>query len=473
MKNQFYQNIGILILINLLIKPLYIFGIDAEVQNQIGDSAYGLYFALFNFLFIFQWILDPGIQNYNSQALSKDRSQLSALIQTTLVAKSITAIIYIMVIGLASCLFFGWHLAPIVILMIITSILTSFCVFLRSHFSAMGHYITDSLLSSIDKLLLVIVLGYILYWSNFDMSILWFVQVQCSVLLVSLIVIGICFTQKFGIPKLNLNLESILSLLKTAYPFAMVFILMSLYNRLDGVMLKFLVDDDSVSAGIYASGFRIYDALNMIGYLFATLLLPMYAHTMQSKEQLHRLYDESLRLMITIAVIVSIGLFYFGGDILDLIYDHSGQEHYEVLKMLSLSFFSVSLSYIFGTMIAASAKLKIFNILLTAGVILNFGLNLYLIPIYLAEGAAIATLITQSLLLLGQIILVHRRFAFNIDYKMIGQLISIILVTIISFTLVKTYLPIHFLFQGIISGIISLAYILALKFLRLDVIKTT
>ena len=53
MQKKFLTNLGFLLLVNLLIKPFYILGIDAEVQNAASGGEYGLYFALFNFTFLF------------------------------------------------------------------------------------------------------------------------------------------------------------------------------------------------------------------------------------------------------------------------------------------------------------------------------------------------------------------------------------------------------------------------------------
>ena len=51
---------------------------------------------------------------------------------------------------------------------------------------------------------------------------------------------------------------------------------------------------------------------------------------------------------------------------------------------------------IFGTFLTAKGDLRFLNILSIGGIVLNFGLNYALIPTYGAEGAAIATLGTQS-----------------------------------------------------------------------------
>ena len=76
MNREFLLNISFLILINVIIKPFYILAIEVNVQNSVGPEAYGSYFALFNFCFLFQIINDLGIQNYNSRNIAQNHNQL-------------------------------------------------------------------------------------------------------------------------------------------------------------------------------------------------------------------------------------------------------------------------------------------------------------------------------------------------------------------------------------------------------------
>ena len=71
MQRDFLFNILLLVLINVLIKPFFIFGIDLNVQNQAAAGAYGLYFALLNWTFLFQILNDFGLQNFNSRLVSQ------------------------------------------------------------------------------------------------------------------------------------------------------------------------------------------------------------------------------------------------------------------------------------------------------------------------------------------------------------------------------------------------------------------
>ena len=57
---------------DFLIKPFWIFGIDRTVQNMIGTEQYGLYYALFNFSFLFNIFLDLGITNFNNRNISQN-----------------------------------------------------------------------------------------------------------------------------------------------------------------------------------------------------------------------------------------------------------------------------------------------------------------------------------------------------------------------------------------------------------------
>jgi len=46
MKRKFITNLALVIFLNLLVKPFWIFGIDRTVQNVVGAESYGLYFSL-------------------------------------------------------------------------------------------------------------------------------------------------------------------------------------------------------------------------------------------------------------------------------------------------------------------------------------------------------------------------------------------------------------------------------------------
>ena len=70
LKREFVLNLLLLVFINLLIKPAFIFGIDLGVQNRAGEQ-YGMYFALLNLAYLFQILNDFGIQSFNNRHISQ------------------------------------------------------------------------------------------------------------------------------------------------------------------------------------------------------------------------------------------------------------------------------------------------------------------------------------------------------------------------------------------------------------------
>ena len=71
MKTALLRPVLLLIGLNMVIKPLWIIGIDRQVQLLEGPEVYGRFFALFQLSLMFHVILDAGIQTFLSQQKGK------------------------------------------------------------------------------------------------------------------------------------------------------------------------------------------------------------------------------------------------------------------------------------------------------------------------------------------------------------------------------------------------------------------
>ena len=56
-KKKFIFDLAILLILNLLIKPFWILGIEPNVQIKVGDISYGEFAALFNFSLLMNILL--------------------------------------------------------------------------------------------------------------------------------------------------------------------------------------------------------------------------------------------------------------------------------------------------------------------------------------------------------------------------------------------------------------------------------
>ena len=153
MKKAFFINIVILLAANLMIKPLYVFGIDRTVQNIVGSEVYGIYITLFSLTMLFQIVSDFGIRYLNNRDIAQHQQLFKKYFSNLLVLKGIQAVAFTGVCYLTA-FFLGYnqYYVSLLSIMIISQLLTDFVLYLRSSVSGLQYYLQDSLLSISDKL---------------------------------------------------------------------------------------------------------------------------------------------------------------------------------------------------------------------------------------------------------------------------------------------------------------------------------
>ena len=399
MKQKFISNLFLVIALNILIKPLYIFGIDRTVQNLVGPASYGLFFALFNFTYLFQMLNDFGIQNFNHSVFSKHPKLMSKYLPKIVSAKLILGVLYItLVLVFAFTIGYKALLFPLLMLITCNHILTSFLLYFRTSLSANGYYRIDSWLSVADKFIMIFLVGYLIWFTDYSLfRIEWFVYAQSVSLFFSILIACILIRMRLKIKSFRFTWDFpfMIWLLKKTIPYALVLLLMTMYTRMDAVMIERILVDGKKEAGIYAAAFRILDAVNMFGILFAGLLLPMFAKLIRKGQSVDGLVKTGFSLIWTIAVVVIAISWFWGQEIMPLLYDGANPYWGKVYSLLMISYLAFSASYIYGTLLTANESIAKMNYVFVGGVILNLVLNIIFILEWKAWGAALATVITQ------------------------------------------------------------------------------
>lgn len=471
MKREFLINILFLLTINLLIKPFYIFGIDRTVQNTVPPGDYGLYFALFNFTFLLQIINDFGIQNFNNRNIAQHHQLLDKYFPNILILKGLLGIGYFLVVFIAAGVFgYESKYFPLIGCIAFNQILLSLTLFFRSNISGLSRYRTDSIISVTDKLLLIIICSILLWVDPFKhhFQIEWFIYAQTVSL--GLTALLAFFIVKSHIQQLRFRFRPgfLWLILRNSYPYALVIFLMTAYTRIDGVMLERILSNGQIEADIYASAYRLLDASNMFGFLFAGLLLPMFAKMIKEKQALGSLIRFSLQFILAGAIALAVATYWFQEEIMVLLYDDGNAYSGRILGWLILSFVAISGSYIYGTLLTANGSLMKMNRIFVIGVIFNIGLNLWLIPVYKAWGAAIATCFTQFFVFFAQVLLAKKELKLENNYQIILRVVVYtFLCNLIAFGLYTSTLEQWFVkFLLCMGASIALAFLLKLLDLK-------
>ncbi len=471
MNREFLLNLLFLLAVNLLIKPFYLFGIDRGVQNAVEPGQYGLYFALFNATFLFQVINDLGIQYHNNRSIAQHARLLRRYYPNILVLKALLGFFYLLVVGL-----FAWlagydrALAPMIALLAINQMLVSFIQYMRSNLSGLGLYRTDSFLSVFDRLLLIGVCGLLLWHPAFAgrFEIQWFVWAQTATLLcTALLAIGLLH-RRSGWPAIRWRPGMLVLILRRSAPFALLVFLMSIYTRIDGIMVERMMPSGSLEADWYASAFRLLDAGNLLGLLFAGLLFPMFARLLRQGESPQALTRLSMRLIWGASVTLAAGLTAVRAPVMRALYDNGSAYSGDILGFLMLSYIAMSGSYIFGTLLGAAGQMRQLNRLAGAGIVVNVALNLLLIPKYMALGAAAATCFTQTAVWVGQVGLAERHLGLRLGPRLLLRMLLFLALVYGAAWAGATYLPGHWAIKLSASIVLGGCLALIMGLLRIS-----
>jgi len=461
MNRQFSLNIALLLGINGLIKPLYLFGIDRTIQNILPEGDYGLYFTFFNLSFILSIINDPGIQNFNTTFIAGKKHLLQKTFTSAVQVRTLSGILFLFSILLAG-FFLGYHFNDLLLLFLVAfnHCLASLSLFFRSNLSAIGYFSLDSILSGLDKFLMILLLGLFLLNPQLQshLNIYWFVALQgCAFLTTLLIALFILIkkTSPLGWPNWKISY----SLLRKSFPYALVVFLMLAYTRIDAIMIERMLPLGKIEAGYYAAGYRLLDAANAIGFLFASLLLPMFAQIHNQKKPLTPLIGFSLNHIIALSGWVSMILITYRGPIIQLLYPSIHPSVPIILMYLMFTFICLAIGYIFGTLLTATGNIHKMNGLFALAALINISLNLLWIPSEKSIGAAKATLLTQIFVCLALIFTANHLLKLKLSLKYwIKPILYLGFLILIGFSLhlLKISIVIGFLSSSLLALGISL-----------------
>jgi O-antigen/teichoic acid export membrane protein len=203
---------------------------------------------------------------------------------------------------------------------------------------------------------------------------------------------------------------------RQSMPYALVVLLMFAYSRLDAVLLERIAG--AAHADVYASAFRLLDACNMFGYLFASLLLPMFARMLKEKAPVRPLVSLSFKLIWAGSITLAAAIYFAREDLLRLMMPERATEYrFQVLGVLIWTFIPISVTHIFSTLLTAKEDLMRMNRFFLIGVALDLVLNLILIPRWHAVGSAVAALATQAFIAGCMVWLCVRTFEFQPSRK--------------------------------------------------------
>jgi len=438
LKKSFISNVQIILLLNILVKPIWIFFIDKNVQLTVGHSEYGLYNALMSLTIIFNILLDFGMTNYNNKSIAENNALIKKSLPNLIIAKSILSFLYFGIVFLIALLFqYQGRALEILGLLAIVQFFNSFLQFLRSNISANHDFVMDGVLSVLDKMIMIGICGVLLYSSSFkgQFIIEWMIYAQMTAYIIAIIFAFIVIVKKYTVIQFNhFSFKEMIDLCKKSLPYAVLILFMGIYMRSDTLMLERL--ESAAQNGLYASANRLLDVANMTGFLFAGILLPMFARLISNKGNINEIIVTSANVLLPVSLGVVAFSFMYSHEIMYWLYKDNSEQLSWVFRMVMACFPAYCIMYIYSTLLTANGNIKLLIAIAISGSILSVGLNWILIIHYQALGAAITAFVVEWILAALYIIYCIRKFSLPVNSKWIIQFaIFFILMCTLNFAL--------------------------------------
>jgi len=443
--------------LNLLIKPIWILT-ENVVQDQLGHETFGLFSALFSLVLVLSVFSDLGINHFITNSVAKDTSKYKETLSIFFTTR-LGVVVLFPILCVAAGYLFGYRNEHLWYLALIASgqALLQFVFLFRAKFQAFQSFITDSVASVLDRVLLIgFVLSLLIFSSisleNFIYARLWSVLIVAGVLLIVVVV-------KYGGFSLSFSFTKIKEALIKTLPFTLMTMLYAVNERIDMFMVERL--HSSQEAGLYAGAYRWYDAFMM----FIWLLMPMFFAKFSSQEQEHNSILKSGKLLVAIPIILLSGLMFGNNEFLFFLFKQSSVAEISsmssVLSVLTLSFLFNGLFVLYGTYLNAAGYVSKVNWLVALSVVVNVALNIIFIPQYGAIASAYTTALSTIILSVGYFIMIKSKV--EIDKNTLIKLLSLAIIFCTLCVVLSKFTQLHTMLYLVFGTFIFVVLLLTFK----------
>ena len=203
----------------------------------------------------------------------------------------------------------------------------------------------------------------------------------------------ICQVNRCNLINWTVNFKQAKILMKNSWPLILSSLSVMMYMRIDQIMLGEMLGNEPV--GIYSAAIRLSEIWYFIP---TTITASVFPAIIEAKKNNTNYYYKHLRnlynLMAWMAVAIAIPITFFAGPIISFIYGGGYKGAETVLAIHIWAGIFVFLGVASNQFLLAENYTKISLLRTVVGAAINIMLNLFFIPRYGVNGAAIATLIS-------------------------------------------------------------------------------
>jgi len=182
----------------------------------------------------------------------------------------------------------------------------------------------------------------------------------------------------------------------------------TIYTNLDNVMLGFLKNE--TQAGYYGTAIKVKALLVSFVTALSTVLLPRVSYYIERgmKEEFRKVSRKALHFVVMIALPVTVYFIFYARESIFLLASNTYESSIVPMQIIMPTVLLIGLTNVLGIQIMVpigKEKMVFYSVL--AGGIADFIANMIFIPSMAAAGAALGTLIAETVVLIVQLIVLR------------------------------------------------------------------
>jgi O-antigen/teichoic acid export membrane protein len=358
----------------------------------LGEVEFGKFAFALMLGGIFETLMDFGLLQVTIRAVARDKTQATALLHHTLAIKLLWAggTMALLVIT-ANVLRPQWDVRVACYLIGGSLVFRSYMLTIRGVLQGLEHFGWDSLVVLTDRGLLL-ASGLAALWTGTGLRglTLAFVLARAAALALA----GTLTHLRLGGLGLRYDRDVWRDLHRTALPLGFFLVVLNLYSYVDGVMLGFMRTD--AETGLYAAAYKIYEGLTYAPLAISTVLTPRLSALFVADRTRHRRlalgWIAGSALMGALVAAVGFGV---AMPLLVLLFGSGYGDATRAFRILSIGLPGVFAIWILHAIAISVDRERLLLRTGLAGLAVNVGVNLFAIPRYGRNGAALATVVGE------------------------------------------------------------------------------
>lgn len=394
LKNVIFSSITTFSSFFLFVLLIFVGRFTGVEQNGIFNTALAV-------ATIFEMFTDLGLRDLSVRNVSRNRELTEKYVGNVLSWKLfLCGVVYLSMFLVVNFFYaFSSQIRIAIYILTISALLKSLKYTFRGFFQAHDLFAYDTGLVLLERTaMLIFCMAVLIIYKTILPFIICFTVVRAVDFLISLVILN----HKVVKIRPGFDFRFIWKLQKEAIPLGMFFIILTVFSYIDIVMLSKMSPDFS-AAGLYSAAFRIYEGFTILPTILFLVVLPRLSDFfITDKKRHYKLAVRVVKYMFIMAIPVVVYGYFFSNFLLQNFYS-SRPEFFQAAFALQTLFIGIIFQYpnwMLNTILISVDKQKIIMFIGVIGLTFKIILNLFAIPEYGYEGAAMATVCGEALIFL-------------------------------------------------------------------------